>query len=292
MFSSWILQYCIVLSFYCLLVIVSYQTKFNSTTITIRNFVLSSNSSNSEYCLTLLVLTILSHLVLCILDVAVGDPLLEGVQQLPAGVGQGKHGQVLLALLDAGSSEQDVAHHLQAAVSRRSVSLSPAHRAAVAAAESFAVPQEPVEPQAELQKAEALRPVLRLVLLQSVVVGRLQRHDVLLGETSEAVLLILGLEQRREQQQQQRAAEEQPDPVQEHLHLHRLQQEQTEALKGSEWNFLRLLQECSCLPARRKTVKENLVKPGAQTRTSGPDFQNKVSSSHPTHFMVTSMFNI
>lgn len=121
-----------------------------------------------------------------------------------------------------------MAHGAEAAVGEQGVVV-PAHRAAVAATESLAVPQQPVEPQAELQVLDALRPVLSSVLLQRVAVGRVQRHDVLLGETFEAVLLILSLHQQGRDEEGQSQAQ----AVQQHRHLHRLRLETVVVLNGS-----------------------------------------------------------
>jgi len=105
-----------------------------------------------------------------------------------------------------------VAHDAEAAVGEQG-GVIPADGAAVAATERLAVPQQPAETQAELQELDALCPVLRRVLLQRVVVGRVQRHELLLGETFEAVCFILSLHHGREEEGQTQAA-------QEHRYLH------------------------------------------------------------------------
>lgn len=103
-----------------------------------------------------------------------------------------------------------MAHDAQAAVGGRSAVV-PADGAAVAATESLAVPQQPVEPQAELQVLDALFPLLRRVLLQRVAVRGVQRHDVFLGETSEAVLLILSPRLGQDEKDQTQASGEHRD---------------------------------------------------------------------------------
>lgn len=126
-----------------------------------------------------------------------------------------------------------MAHDAQAAVGEEGVVV-PTHGAAVAAAERLAVPQQPVEPQAQLQVLDALCPVVRRVLLHGVAVRGLQRHDVLLRETFEAVLLILSLHQGGGEEGQAQAS-------QEHHHLRRLRRESVLILNGSG-DFLFLYQ--------------------------------------------------
>lgn len=166
-----------------------------------------------------------SHLVVRVLNVPIRYPVLKRLQQIPPRVREAEHWEVRLAFFEARSSQEDVAHDAQAVVGKQGVAL-PARGAAVAAAESLAVPQQPVEPQAELQVLDALSPVLSPVLLQRVAVRGVQRHDVLLGETSQTVLLILSLHQSREEK-------EQAQSLQEHHGLHRLQQQTVLVLNGS-----------------------------------------------------------
>ena len=176
-----------------------------------------------------------SHLVVRVLYVPIRHPLLESFQHIPPRVRDAEHWKIRFALFQTRSPQQDVAHEAQAAVGGQGVVV-PAHGAAVAAAERLAVPQEPVEPQTELQVFDALCPVLRSVLLQCVSVRGVQRHDVLLRETFKAVRLILSVNRghNREEKGHTQAA-------QEHRHLHRLRQETGRVLNGSG-NFLLLHQ--------------------------------------------------
>lgn len=148
-----------------------------------------------------------SHLKVCILYVPIRYPLLEGFQHIPPRVREVKHWKIRFALFQARSPQQDVAHDAEAVVGEQSVVV-PADGAAVAATESLAVPQQPVEPQAELQELDALCPVLRPVLLQRVAVRGVQRHDVLLRETFKAVRLILSLHQGLGEEGQTKASQE------------------------------------------------------------------------------------
>lgn len=152
-----------------------------------------------------------SHLEMRVLDVPVRDPFLEGFKHTPPWIRDVEYWEFRLALLQAGGSQEDVAHDAEAVVGGPTVVI-PADGAAVAAAESLAVPQQPVEPQAELQVLDALCPVLHSVLFQRIAVRRLQGHDVLLGKTFEAVRLVLGVHQGRQEHGQRQTGQKHRSP--------------------------------------------------------------------------------
>lgn len=158
-----------------------------------------------------------------------------------------------------------MAHDAEAGILEQGVVV-PADGAAVAAAESLAVPEEPVEPQAQLQELDSFCPVLRSVLLHRVVVRGFQRHDVLLRETFKAVLLILSVHRCKNNEEGQEQASR------EHLYLHRLPQPSVSALNGSGDLLLYFNRDRSCLSARSGIP---VKKHGTKTRTSSQDFQNK-----------------
>lgn len=160
-----------------------------------------------------------------------------------------------------------MAHDAKAAILEQGVVV-PADGAAVAAAESLAVPEEPVEPQAQLQVLDAFCPVLRSVLLYRVVVRGFQGHDVLLRETFKAVLLILSVHRRKNN-----GEEGQEQASREHLYHRRLPQPSVSALNGSGDLLLYFNRDRSCLSAR--SLWDTCKKHGTKTRTSGQDFQNK-----------------
>lgn len=137
-----------------------------------------------------------------------------------------------------------MAHDAEAGILEQGVVV-PADGAAVAAAESLAVPEEPVEPQAQLQELDSFCPVLRSVLLHRVVVRGFQRHDVLLRETFKAVLLILSVHRRKNNEE-----EGQEQASREHLYFHRLPQPSVSALNGSGDLLLYFNRDRSCLSAR------------------------------------------
>ena len=134
---------------------------------------------------------------------------LEVGQYFAAGLRLAEGWQALLAALEAVRSAQQASEEAQLRVAGEARGgLGLGHHAAVAVAEGLAVAQQTVQPQADLQVAHALRPVLAAVLVQGVPVGRLERHQLVPREAAEAVALVLGAhgEQRATgaQQHQQR----------------------------------------------------------------------------------------
>ena len=149
----------------------------------------------------------LAHLEVGILQVPVGLPPIELVYGVPAGHGLSERGQPLLAALQALRPLHHVAERPQLGELRELVLVLQAHGAAVQVAEGLAVPQQPVEPQRHLHVLHRLLPLLPGVLVQRVFVRGLQRHQLVSGETPEAVLLVLGLHRRDGKRNQQRTDE-------------------------------------------------------------------------------------
>lgn len=122
----------------------------------------------------------------------VGLALLKVSQHRAAGLRLTEGGQALLAALETLRPAQHAAEEAQLGVAGSAGGHgSGRSRAAVAVAEGLAVAQQTVQPQAHLQVAHALGPVLAAVLVERVAVGRLERHQLVPREAAEAVALVL-----------------------------------------------------------------------------------------------------
>lgn len=118
---------------------------------------------------------------------------LEIGQHFAAGLRLAEGWQALLAALEAVRSAQQASEEAQLRVAGEvGGGIGLGHRAAVAVAEGLAVAQQAVQPQADLQVAHALCPVLAAVLVQRVPIGRLEWHQLVPGEATKAVALVLG----------------------------------------------------------------------------------------------------
>lgn len=146
-----------------------------------------------------------AHLEVGELQVLVGFAALELLEDVTAGLRLSEGGQPLLAAPQALRPPQNPGQEAQLLQRRgrrgRGGGRLPG-RAAVAVAERLAVPEQAVQPHADLQVADALGPVLGAVLVQPVAIGRLQRHQLVPREAAEAVALVL--RPRRRQQRRQR----------------------------------------------------------------------------------------
>lgn len=148
------------------------------------------------------------HLEVGKLQILVGLPMLEFLEQVAAGLGLAESRQPLLAAPQAlgppqHSGQEAQLGQLSAGSGGGGSGGGLPGGAAVAVTERLAVPQQSVEPHADLQVIDALDPVLGAVLVQAVAVCGLEGHELVPREAAEAVALVLrprGSQHRRQHQ--------------------------------------------------------------------------------------------
>lgn len=134
-----------------------------------------------------------------VLEVFVRLPAIKLIDGVPAWHGLSEGGQPLLAALQALRPFHHVSKRMQLWKLVELLLVVQPDRAAVQVAEGLAVPQQPVEAQRHLHVLHRLLPLLPGVLVQRVLVGGLQGHQLVPGETPEAVFFILRVDGREEE---------------------------------------------------------------------------------------------